>query len=522
MRVPAWSNGEQLVTHPFMGICLVHRTTESPRPLSYYVAIIDPATPGIEFSVTPDNGRLPRETTLQPTLAFLDESQAQLAINANFFSPFPSVDAYSSVGGLAGSDGVVYSVFEGPYDFGLNIGADNVASIVHREPADPRGNTTAEGIVPFNAVGAREQILTDGMNTADWPELHPRSAAGVTETGELVLVAVDGRQEAISEGVTTTELADIMREFSVTDAINLDGGGSSTLAISDPRPRLHNVPSSLATERAVGNSLAVFADPWRSPEPAQGLIAHEPFEYPHRDCCGATWPTGGGVVDLLGGTGWASAWRDDYAHSRATGIAVFPADAGVEPDARTTALSYTDSGGLELSTSGAQLRTSFGTSSSAWRVIDLTRVDPAWLTEDGRLGASGTRVWLSFLAQSFSGDGGDRWAYVELGDTLRIGRHAVEKGAGSWGLHVMGQTPQTSSVPSAEPVFIAVAIDFADAQDTVSMWINPDLNAAPVTPDVTVTLDALEIHRVVVSGRYSTDFDELRIGTTWSSVTPTG
>lgn len=521
MRVPGWLGGEQLITHPFVGICLVHRTTANPRPLSYYVAIVDPTAPGVAFSVSSDNGRLPRETTLQPTTAFLEESGAQLAINANFFSPFPSVDAYSSVGGLAAADGVVYSVFEGAYDFGLNIDADNVVSVVHQDPADPDGQTTAEGVVPYNAVGAREQILTDGMNTANWPELHPRSAAGVTDAGELVLVAVDGRQDAISEGVTTTELADIMLEFAVTDAINLDGGGSSTLAISDPAPRPHNVPSGLGSERAVGNSLAVFADPWHGPEPAQGLIAHEPFEYPHRDCCGETWPAGGGVVDLLGGTGWASAWRDDYAHSRATGIAVFPEDAGVLPDARTTALSYTDGSGLELATSGAQLRTSFGTSSSAWRVLDLTRVDPTWLTESGRLGAPGTRVWMSFLAQSFSGDGGDRWAYIELGDAVRIGRHAVSEGPGSWGLHVPEQTPETSEGSSAESTFIAVAIDFADPQDTVSMWVNPDLGVPPRSPDVAVAVDGLEIHRVVVSGRYSTDFDELRIGTSWSSVAPT-
>lgn len=187
----------------------------------------------------------------------------------------------------------------------------------------------------------------------------------------------------------------------------------------------------------------------------------------------------------------------------------------------TTTLSYTDGGGLELASSGAQMRTSFGTSSSAWRVVDLTRVDPAWLTPSGRLGASGTRVWLSFLAQSYSGDGGERWAYIELGDAVRIGRHAVSDGPGSWGLHVPGQIPQTSGVSSAESVFIAVAIDFADPQDTVSMWINPDLGVPPRAPDVAVTVDALELHRVVVSGRYSTDFDELRVGMSWSSVAPT-
>src|SRR5690606_28751360 len=201
-------------------------------------------------------------------------------------------------------------------------------------------------------VGSREQILTDGVNTADWPENHPRTGAGVTAEGELVLLLVDGRQDAISEGVTTTEMGEIFAEFGVVDAINLDGGGSSTLALADPVPRLGNVVSGLAVERLVGNSLAVFATPWHAPGEPDERIAYEPFDYLHRDWSGTTWPVGGGVVNLLGGDGWASAWRDDYTHDRASGIAVYPADAGIDGDARTAPLAYTDGSGATLVTEG--------------------------------------------------------------------------------------------------------------------------------------------------------------------------
>ncbi len=57
----------------------------------------------------------------------------------------------------------------------------------------------------------------------------PRTAVGVIDENHLVFVVVDGRQSGYSEGVTLTELADIMIDLGATTAYNLDGGGSSTM-----------------------------------------------------------------------------------------------------------------------------------------------------------------------------------------------------------------------------------------------------------------------------------------------------
>ncbi|MFE5407803.1 phosphodiester glycosidase family protein [Microbacterium sp. NPDC056569] len=57
----------------------------------------------------------------------------------------------------------------------------------------------------------------------------PRTAVGVIDENHLVFVVVDGRQSGYSEGVTLTELADIMLDLGATTAYNLDGGGSSTM-----------------------------------------------------------------------------------------------------------------------------------------------------------------------------------------------------------------------------------------------------------------------------------------------------
>ncbi|HVE73716.1 MAG TPA: phosphodiester glycosidase family protein [Mycobacteriales bacterium] len=83
---------------------------------------------------------------------------------------------------------------------------------------------------------------------------NPRTAVGVTSAGELLLVVVDGRQPGYSVGMTLRELADFMAGLGAVNAINLDGGGSSTMwlngivanRVSDGR------------ERAVGSSLVVL------------------------------------------------------------------------------------------------------------------------------------------------------------------------------------------------------------------------------------------------------------------------
>ena len=82
---------------------------------------------------------------------------------------------------------------------------------------------------------------------------HPRTAAGVCADGSVLLVTVDGRQPKLSRGVSLTELALLMKRFGATDALNLDGGGSTAMAVFGG---IVNAPSD-ATERAVADMLIV-------------------------------------------------------------------------------------------------------------------------------------------------------------------------------------------------------------------------------------------------------------------------
>lgn len=83
---------------------------------------------------------------------------------------------------------------------------------------------------------------------------HPRTLAGVTPTGHLLLVTVDGRQPGYSVGASFQESARIMKALGCEQAINLDGGGSTAMAI---RGRLVNRPSDSAGERPVGDAIVI-------------------------------------------------------------------------------------------------------------------------------------------------------------------------------------------------------------------------------------------------------------------------
>jgi exopolysaccharide biosynthesis protein len=89
---------------------------------------------------------------------------------------------------------------------------------------------------------------------------HPRTAVGIAAGGRRVLlVAVDGRQRPWSDGMTLRELADLFLALGAPTAINLDGGGSTTLVVREPSGalRIANRPSDREGERPVGNALAV-------------------------------------------------------------------------------------------------------------------------------------------------------------------------------------------------------------------------------------------------------------------------
>jgi exopolysaccharide biosynthesis protein len=78
--------------------------------------------------------------------------------------------------------------------------------------------------------------------------------AGVERNGDLLLVAVDGRAPGYSAGLDFEEEAAVMRRLGARDALNLDGGGSTTMVI---RGTMVTRPSDATGERAIGDAILV-------------------------------------------------------------------------------------------------------------------------------------------------------------------------------------------------------------------------------------------------------------------------
>jgi hypothetical protein len=85
---------------------------------------------------------------------------------------------------------------------------------------------------------------------------HPRTLMGVDRRGYLWLVAIDGRQPDYSVGMTFAELVALCDRLQLTNALNLDGGGSTTMVV---RGGIVNRPSDSAGPRPVSDAVLVFS-----------------------------------------------------------------------------------------------------------------------------------------------------------------------------------------------------------------------------------------------------------------------
>jgi exopolysaccharide biosynthesis protein len=86
---------------------------------------------------------------------------------------------------------------------------------------------------------------------------HPRTAVGLTENNELLLVTVYGRQPGYSAGASITEMSKLLQSLGAVDAFNLDGGGSSMMVVNG---QATGASSDVLGERAVGDALLILSE----------------------------------------------------------------------------------------------------------------------------------------------------------------------------------------------------------------------------------------------------------------------
>jgi hypothetical protein len=131
----------------------------------------------------------------------------------------------------------------------------------------PASDDPAPWAQAADVIGGAGLLVKNGQEIKDWtPEQfnpgfaelrHPRTMIGVGRDGFIWLVTVDGRQPAFSVGMTLAELQALARQLGLVDALNLDGGGSTTMWVGG---EVVNRPSDAAGPRKVGDALLVFSD----------------------------------------------------------------------------------------------------------------------------------------------------------------------------------------------------------------------------------------------------------------------
>lgn len=118
-----------------------------------------------------------------------------------------------------------------------------------------------------NIMTAGPMLLREGKDVAQRDDRtfvthrHNRTAVGIREDGTTVLLVVDGRFKGTAEGFTLYELERVMRWLGCREAINMDGGGSSTMYVK--QKGVVNYPSDNGEhdhngERPVSNAILIF------------------------------------------------------------------------------------------------------------------------------------------------------------------------------------------------------------------------------------------------------------------------
>ncbi|MET9730743.1 phosphodiester glycosidase family protein [Streptomyces sp. NPDC006458] len=141
-------------------------------------------------------------------------------------------------------------------DTGLRVPLKSTTSVVNGGPLLLRNGQVVldpvrDGWSPQDIQGADRAALYNSW----YLQRAPRTAAGVTANGRIVLLTVDGRRPGHSAGLTIAETAEVMRSLGAVNAINLDGGGSTAMVVND---ELQGVPSDRAGERPDGDALVVL------------------------------------------------------------------------------------------------------------------------------------------------------------------------------------------------------------------------------------------------------------------------
>lgn len=220
-------------TPTFKGIDLARWTEYDGQLHQVYAARIDMREKGVALRTTSPNADFAfdtRETTRQTTAGFLEATDGvKIAVNANFYSPFNAqtiaAPGDSNLCGLAVCDGVVESKPEKGFPSFIQT-KDGKLAIRNVDPEESLDDIRL-------AVSGNMIVLKGGDVVPQGDKaVHPRTAVGYSaDQRYLYLIAIDGRQKEYSVGATYEDVGRALKLCGAWDGLNLDGGGSTTMAV---------------------------------------------------------------------------------------------------------------------------------------------------------------------------------------------------------------------------------------------------------------------------------------------------
>ncbi len=347
----------------FDGVTMITRTTSAPANV-IHILEVDMTKPGVSLGGTASSSRKQR------TSSFATAAGAAAAINGDLFS----YATYATTGLAAGGHARWADTRDD--NFSANIAFSDGARV---EIHDASETLAFDAGWMRGVVSGHPQLVKAGVKLATnpsspaCPTRNPRTAVGLSQDGKTVfLVVVDGRTTA-SVGMTCTELATLMKGLGAYQAINLDGGGSTTMYLKGTG--IVNRPSDGA-ERVVGNHLAVYAPKLGTIGTVKGLVYEEPDRARFlvgatvtlADASVTTDDTGHYELDGIPGAAIVKALRPGYAASSVTvtiskggtitadiGLAIDPTadfDGDGVPDASDTCTEVADPDQLDTDADG--------------------------------------------------------------------------------------------------------------------------------------------------------------------------
>lgn len=230
----------------------VEHITRTDPPMRLHIVRIDLTDPNLEIRTTrggtdPD-GDGPWSTTLLALSEMAKRDKLDFAINANFFSCKDSKEIAGKKvpyfhGNWAKPEGVVVSDGQAwghdmPWAVSIGFDAGNRATLFKPSPKPDAKY--------LQVVSGNQTIVWRSANVGQVDSPAPRTAVGLTDDGKtLVILCVDGRLKQYSAGMTLKQLGEEMIKLGCTDALNLDGGGSTTMVGRDVDGNVHvlNRPS---------------------------------------------------------------------------------------------------------------------------------------------------------------------------------------------------------------------------------------------------------------------------------------